>query len=138
MANNSFSETRNSTNKSFIIDNSLLLQQYAKKHHDFYGAGIVVINLLLLKSDKIDELNLLDIDLNQSSEITVHQPVSYIPQANFWFKMINLKIQKKHQIDLHSENNTGKTFVVFIKDDAIEYFSVYKIGSKKTSSALAD
>jgi len=131
MTKNSFSETRKSENKTFIIDNSLLLQKYALKNYEFYGTGIIVINLLLLKSENINELNLLDSIPNKSHEPTVHLPVAYIPRNNFWFKMISLKICRKHKIDLRTESNANKLFVVFIKDDAIEYFSIYTIKRKK-------
>ena len=131
MANNSFSESRKSKNKSFIIDNSLLLQEYARENYDFHGSGIIVINLLLLKTENLQELNLLDGNLEQISEPTVHQPISYITKDNFWFKMLNLKIRKKHKIDLQTECNGDEIFIVFIKDDAIEYFSIYRIKIKK-------
>jgi len=132
MANNSLSET--SENKSFIIAHGLLLREYANRNQEFYGAGIVVVNLLLLKAENIEniaELNLLDANLDKLSEPTVHQPISYIPHCNFWFKTINLKIKKKHQINMLAESNADKIFVVFIKDDAIEYFSIYTIKNKK-------
>ena len=136
MTNNSLSEI--SENKSFIIDNGLLLKKYAHRNQEFYGSGIIVVNLLLMKIENIeniDELNLLDGNLDRSFEPTVHQPISYIPHGNFWFKTINLKIRKKHKINLLAESNADKIFVVFIKDDAIEYFSIYTIKNKKASKA---
>lgn len=130
MINNSSSETRN--NKKFIINNSSLLQKFAQKHQEYFGFGIIVINLLQLKTENINESDLLDQESSAWQEPTVHQPVSFIPKDNFWFKMINLKIQKKHQIDLQAQNDTDKIFVVFIKDDAMEHFSIYTIkGGKK-------
>ena len=136
--NNSVSKNRKSKTKSFITSNSLLLQEYAYRNKEFYGSGIIVVNLLLLKTKNIAELNLLDSALDKTIEPTVHLPVSYIPQNNFWFKMIDLKIRKKHKINIRAENNTNKIHIVFIKDDAIEHFSIYTIKIKKAPKPLTD
>ena len=73
-------------------------------------------------------LNLDDLELENSQELTVHQPIFYIPQVSFWFKMINLKIKKKHQIDIQQNASFNNKFlVVFIKDASIEHFSIYSI-----------
>lgn len=126
MVENSFSE--GSKNKIFVVKNKALLKQYAQKKQKAFGLGIIVINLLLLGTADIDELNLLDLDLEEWQEPTVHQPISYISYDSFWFKMIGLKIKKKHQIDIQDlENNTQQVFVVLIKDAAIEHFSIYTI-----------
>ncbi len=115
-------------NKSFVINNRSILKQYALKNSQIFGSGIIVVNLLLLNRESIDELNLTDENLEEGKEATVHQPVSYIPQANFWFKMISLKIKKKHQIDIQAESSSDKKFfIVFIKDASIEHFSIYSI-----------
>lgn len=123
-----------SNNKSFIANHHSLLQDYAQQKRQTFGLGIVVINLLLLKPEKIDELNLLDPDVMEQQEATVHQPISYVPQGNFWFKLITLKIKKKHQIDLQVKNNSDRIPIVFIKDAAIEHFSIYTIKSNNSES----
>ena len=80
------------------------------------------------KTDKIDKEDFPNYELENEQEPTVHQPVSYIPQKNFWFKMLNLKIKKKYQIDIQQENNFQQKFlVVFIKDASIEHFSIYSL-----------
>ena len=118
-------------NKSLIVKNKAILKNYALRNYDAFGQGIIVINLLLLETDKLNKLNLLDSDWRSDQEPTVHQPVSYIPLASFWFKMINLKIKKKYQIDIQAkEDSEDKFFIVFIKDDSIEHFSIYSISIK--------
>ncbi|MEM9508835.1 MAG: hypothetical protein AAGA16_14315 [Cyanobacteria bacterium P01_E01_bin.35] len=115
-------------NKSFVINNGSILKEYAQKNHAVFGQGIVVVNLLLLTDESINELNLDDAEFISTQEVTVHQPISYIPQASFWFKMISLKIKKKHQIDLQKQHNLDDKFlIVFIKDASIEHFSIYSI-----------
>jgi hypothetical protein len=113
-------------NKSFVINNQVFLKQYALKNYEIYGSGVIVVNLLLLKTELLDDL---DWDnYSPDSEPTIHQPVAYIPEKNFWFKTINLKIKKKHQINIQSEDNLNNKFlVVFIKDASIEYFSIYSL-----------
>ncbi len=118
-------------NKSLIANNKTMLKNYALKNHEFFGKGIIVINLLLLEIDRFDELNLLDKEREVAQQPTIHQPISYIPQESFWFKTINLKIKKKYQIDLQEEKNIEDKFlIVFIKDDSIEHFSIYSISIK--------
>ena len=134
MANNSASE--NSRTKKFIINNRQILKQYAQKKQDSIGLGIVVVNILLLATAELDESNLSAEDLEKWQEASVHQPVSYIPDNNFWFKMINLKIKKKHKIDIQTQSSTEKTFVVFIKDAALENFSIYAIKNSKKAETL--
>jgi hypothetical protein len=116
-----------SIHKSFIVKHHSLLKDYAQQKRQLFGSGIVVVNLLLLKPEEIDELNLLDPDVIEQQEATVHQPISYVPQGNFWFKLITLKIKKKHQIDLQFKNDSDRIPIVFIKDAAIEHFSIYTI-----------
>jgi hypothetical protein len=113
-------------NKNFVINNQSFLKQYALKNYAIYGSGIIVVNLLLLKTDILDDF---DWDkYTPEPEPTIHQPVTYIPENNFWFKTINLKIKKKYQINIQSEDNLNhKFFVVFIKDASIEYFSIYSL-----------
>lgn len=123
-------------NKSFIVNNRLLLKQYALKNYEIFGPGVIIVNLLLLENNSVNELGLTDNSSIEQSEPTVHQPVSYIPKHNFWFKMIGLKIKKKYQIDIQAENNFDDKFlIIFIKDASIEHFSIYSVkveNSKKT------
>ncbi|MFM2313612.1 MAG: hypothetical protein RLZZ04_2888 [Cyanobacteriota bacterium] len=123
-----------SSNKSFIANHHSLLKDYAQQKKQIFGFGIIVVNLLLLKPEKIDELNLLDPDVIEQQEATVHQPISYVPLGNFWFKLITLKIKKKHQIDLQAKNSSDRVPIVFIKDAAIEHFSIYTIRSGNRQS----
>ena len=113
-------------NKSIIANNKSLFKQYALKNYEIFGKGIIVVNLLLLKNDNLDELNLV-VDRKNYQELTVHQPVSYIPKSNFWFKMISLKIKKKYQIDIQAEQEKSKFTIIFVKDASIEHFSIYSI-----------
>lgn len=115
-------------NKNFVINNKYFLKQYALKNYNFLGKGIIVINLLLLKTDIIDEQDLDNQEVESDHEITIHKPISYIPQNNFWFKMLNLKIKKKYKIDIQEEEETSRKFlIVFVKDASIEHFSIYSI-----------
>ena len=114
-------------NKSIIAKNGSLFKQYALKNYEIFGKGIIVVNLLLLESDNLNELNLIDSNRLNRQDITVHQPISYIPSSNFWFKMINLKIKKKYQIDIQAERDANRFTIVFIKDASIEHFSIYSI-----------
>jgi hypothetical protein len=131
------SSLEKSSNKSFITNNHALLKDYAQKKQQSFGLGIIVINLLLLKTDKIekiDGLNLLDADLAELDEPTIHQAISYIPCDNFWFKTINLKIKQRHKIDLQAENNADHISIVFLKDVAIEHFSIYTMKLRNSQS----
>ncbi|MEL6493779.1 MAG: hypothetical protein AAFQ41_01485 [Cyanobacteria bacterium J06623_7] len=121
------STSENSRNKSFIINNRQLLKEYAQNKQESLGLGIIVVNLLLLAALDIDESNLSTTDLASWSETTLHQPVSYIPKNNLWFKALGIKIKCKHQIDIQADSSELKTFVVFIKDTALENFSIYII-----------
>ncbi len=115
-------------NKNFVINNKYFLKQYALKNHDLFGKGIIVINLLLLETDIIEEQDMLTREVENNRDITIHQPISYIPQNNFWFKMLNLKIKKKYKIDIQEEDSMNRKFlVVFVKDASIEHFSIYSI-----------
>ena len=134
MTNNSASE--NSKTKNFVINNRQLLKQYVETKQDSIGLGIVVVNLLLLATADSEDLNLSAEDLESWQEPSIHQPVSYIPKNNFWFKMISLKINKKHKVDLQVETSIEKTFVVFIKDSALENFSIYAIKNSKKPQTL--
>lgn len=115
-------------NKNFVVQNKYFLKQYALKSHDFLGKGIIVINLLLLKTDIVDEQDIPNYDIEEERDITIHNPISYIPQNNFWFKMLNLKIKKKYKIDITEEDRENrKVLIVFVKDASIEHFSIYSL-----------
>lgn len=121
-----------SNNKNFVINNQLFLKKYALKNYELFGQGIIVINLLLLKVDVLDELDLTRDRLLEPQDTSVYQPLVYIPKHNFWFKMIGLKIKKKYQLDIQTEDKENQTnnktfYVVFIKDASIEHFSIYSL-----------
>jgi len=129
------SSLEKSSNKSFITNNHALLKEYAQKKQQLLGSGIIVINLLLLKTDQLDKTDgLLAADLTELNEPTIHQAISYIPCDNFWFKTINLKIKQRHKIDLQAENNADQISIVFIKDVAIEHFSIYTLKLRNSQS----
>ena len=127
MANSSSIDKRK--NKNFVINNRFFLKQYALKNHSIFGQGIIVVNLLLLKTDILEEQDLINYEESiGQQDPSVHQPISYIPKQNFWFKMLSLKIKKKYQIDIQAEDNYQKKFlVIFIKDASIEHFSIYSL-----------
>ncbi|BAZ46180.1 hypothetical protein NIES4102_32090 [Chondrocystis sp. NIES-4102] len=122
------SDIDNRKNKSLIVNNKSFLKEYALKNYNIYGSGIIVINLLLLNTDSLNDLNLTEHDQENGQEYTIQQPIAYIPKSSFWFKMISLKIKKKYKIDIHTpENMDDKFFIVFVKDASIEYFSIYSL-----------
>lgn len=114
-------------NKNFVIKNKYFLKQYALKNYDYLGRGVIIVNLLLLKTDIINEQDIPNYNIERDIDITIHQPISYIPQNNFWFKMLNLKIKKKYKIDIQQEGEGNKVLVVFVKDASIEHFSIYSV-----------
>lgn len=119
-------------NKQLIVNNQDVLKRYAIKNYELFGKGIVVINLFLLKTDSLQKLDTINSELENTQEPAVYQPVSYIPQGSFWFKIIELKIKKKYQIDIQEQGDLpDKLLIVLIKDDSIEHFSIYSI---KTNS----
>ncbi|WP_319419758.1 hypothetical protein [Pleurocapsa sp. FMAR1] len=81
-------------NKSFVINNKFFLKEYAFKSHSFWGDGVIVVNLLLLKTDIYNDIDIANYQPENEQELTLHHPVVYIPKQNFWFKMLNLKIKK--------------------------------------------
>ena len=115
-------------NKNFVINNRHFLRQYALKNYSSLGKGIIVVNLLLLKTDTITEEDITEVSLESEQDLTIHKPISYIPQHNFWFKMLNLKIKKKYEINIQDNDEEGKKFlIVFVKDASVEHFSIYSI-----------
>ena len=94
---------------------------------------------LLLKKDISGDSDIFESQPDEQQEPTIHQLVSYIPQNNFWFKMLNLKIKKKYQIDIQEQNEQdNKLLVVFVKDASIEHFSIYtlKLDTDKKKSSI--
>lgn len=119
-------------NKKLILENQGFLKKYAIENYELFGKGIVVVNLFILKIDSLQKLDTINSDLENTQEPAVYQPISYIPRGSFWFKIIELKIKKKYQIDIQEQGNLQDKFlIVFIKDDSIENFSIYSI---KTNS----
>ena len=119
-------------NKNFVIQNRFSLQDYGRKNYKRFGRGIVVINLLLLETDRLTKDDLLNNEVEEEKDITLHQPLSYIPEKNFWFKMIYLKIKKKHQIDIKDKYDLNKQFlIIFVKDASVEHFSIYSLKAAK-------
>ena len=115
-------------NKNFVIKNKYFLKQYALKNYDYLGRGVIIVNLLLLKTDIINEQDIPNYNIERDIDITIHQPISYIPQNNFWFKMLNLKIKKKYKIDIQEEDRENKkVLIIFVKDASIEHFSIYSL-----------
>lgn len=115
-------------NKNFVINNKYFLKQYALENYNYLGKGIIVVNLLLLKTDILNEQDIHSQEIANDQEISIHTPISYIPQSNFWFKMLNLKIKKKHGINIQEQDSENKKFlIVFVKDASIEHFSIYSI-----------
>lgn len=117
-----------SRSKSFIANHRLLLKQYAQKNRDFFGPGVIFVNLLMISSNTADKVKFLEKEPGNGQELTIHQPISYIPQGNFWIRTIGMKIRKRYQIDIQQEKK-NKTFIVFIKDVDLEHFSIYTINS---------
>lgn len=114
-------------NKKFVIDNRLYLKKYALSNSRHFGRGVVVINLLLLDTAILTEEDIIN-NQKQETEITLHKPLSYIPENNFWFKMLYLKIKKQYKIDLKEQcSNDNQFTIVFIKDPSVEHFSIYSL-----------
>ena len=115
-------------NKNFVIKNQFHLKNYGLKNYDIFGKGIIVINLLLLDCDILNEDDIINSQVEDEKDITLQQPISYIPESNFWFKVLYLKIKNKHQIDLKKKySNNERLLVIFIKDVSVEHFSIYSL-----------
>ncbi len=125
-----------SNNKKFIVKNSSYLKQYALDCKSKMGNGVMTINLT-----KIDNYTLQEEDLvvqecdNSKDSISLQKPIAYVPETNFWFKIIYLKIKKKYQIDLKRDYDLNSHFLlVFIKDSSLESFSIYSLKIKSDHS----
>ncbi len=115
-------------NKNFVIQNKFYLKTYGLKNYKTFGKGIIVINLLLLDCDILNEDDLINNQAQEDKQITLQQPLSYIPETNFWYKVLHLKIKKKHQIDLKKKSSgDNQLLVIFIKDVSVEHFSIYSL-----------
>lgn len=115
-------------NKDFVIQNKFYLKAYGQKNQQFFGNGIIVINLLMLEFDNLNQEDLDKYQAQEEADITLQQALSYIPESNFWFKVLYLKIKKKYQIDIKKKYTTGdRLLVVFIKDVSVEHFSIYTL-----------
>ena len=115
-------------NKDFVIQNKFYLKAYGQKNQQIFGNGIIVINLLMLEFDNLNKEDLDKYQVQEEADITLQQALSYIPESNFWFKVLYLKIKKKYQIDIKKKYTTGdRLLVVFIKDFSVEHFSIYTL-----------
>jgi hypothetical protein len=119
-----------SKNKSFVINNGSLLRKYALDNYAMFGEGIIVVNLLLLKTDILDSSDLNSFKQKSDRDSTINYPVSYVPHTSFWFKMLSLKIKEKYKIEIDAiDNCNGKFFIIFIKDIIMENFSIYALNT---------
>lgn len=117
-------------NKKFIINNSEALKQYAITNKKKLGAGIIIINLLLIQDDilRAKDLNYQPLPSEEARQTSLKQPIAYVVIASFWFKIIRLKIKKKYNIDIKKDYDFANKFLlIFIKDSALESFSIYSV-----------
>ena len=124
-----------SNNKKFIVKNSAFLKRYALDCKSLMGIGVITINLT-----EIDNFILQDKDFviqecdHTQNSISLQTPIAYVPEKNFWFKIIYLKIKKKYEINIKKDYDLTKNFLlVFIKDSALENFSIYYLRLKSNS-----
>ena len=137
MANSSPTEKRR--NKQFIINNSEALKQYAITNQKKLGLGIIILNLLLIENDILKAQDICDrvrtsplhdrpLPSGEDRQLSLEQPIAYIPLLNFWFKIIRLKIKKKYNIDIKKDYDLESKFLlIFVKDAALESFSIYSV-----------
>ena len=119
-----------SKNKSLIVNNSSLLRPYALENYAMFGDGIIVVNLLLLKTDILDDADLIRYERKSDRQSSINYPVSYVPRTSFWFKTLSIKIRERYAIELDAiDNREGKFFIVFIKDAVMERFSIYTLNT---------
>lgn len=119
-----------SKNKSLIVNNSSLLRTYALENYAMFGDGIIVVNLLLLKTDILDDADLIRYERKSDRQSSINYPVSYVPRTSFWFKTLSIKIRERYAIELDAiDNREGKFFIVFIKDAVMERFSIYTLNT---------
>ena len=121
-----------SKNKKFIIKNSVFLKRYALDCRAKMGLGIITINLTQIKNFSLQEADFViqECDNTQNS-LSLQTPIAYVPANNFWFKVIYLKLKKKYQINIKKDYDLKTSFLlVFIKDSALESFSIYSLKIK--------
>ena len=132
--------TENRSNKQFIIKNSKNIKKYALNSQKKFGNGIIVINLTLVENGLLTEQDLIVRSVNQdheskNKEKTLVSPISYIISNSFWFKIIRIKIKKKYGIDIKTDYDLDKQFLlVFVKDPSLESFSIYSIKKSKNNA----
>jgi|GEM_PF-2005586 len=132
--------TEKRINKQFIKKNSKSIKQYALSSQEKFGNGIIVINLTLVQNQLLKEQDLIIRSLNQedkseNEENTLIHPISYIVNNSFWFKILRIKIKKKYKIDIKTDYDLAEQFLlVFVKDSALESFSIYSIKVDNHSS----
>lgn len=122
-----------SNNKKFIIKNSSFIKKYALDCRAKMGVGVITINLAQISDFTLKEEDCIiqECDDSQNS-ISLQTPIAYVPEGNFWFKIIYLKIKKKYQINIKKDYDLSQNFLlVFIKDDTLESFSIYYLRLKK-------
>ena len=128
-----FRATEIRTNKQFIKDNSKSLKKYALNSKKKFGEGIIVINSTLVENKLLTEEDVIIPSINQDNQSNNEEnalvyPISYLVNNSFWFKMLRIKIKKKYQIDIKTDYDLGQRFLlVFVKDFALESFSIYSI-----------
>ncbi len=122
-----------SNNKKFIIKNSSFIKKYALDCRAKMGVGVITINLTQISDFTLKEEDCIiqECDDSQNS-ISLQTPIAYVPEGNFWFKIIYLKIKKKYKINIKKDYDLSQNFLlVFIKDDTLESFSIYYLRLKK-------
>ena len=121
------------TNKKFIKDNSKSLKKYAINCKKKFGDGIIVINSTLVQNRLLTDEDFIIPSFKQDNQSTGEEntwvnPISYLVNNGFWFKMLRIKIKKKYHIDIKTDYDLGQYFLlVFIKDSALESVSIYSI-----------
>ena len=132
--------TENRKNKQFIRTNGKALKKYALNSQKKFGQGLIVINSTLVENGLLTAEDLIvrnfdEEDESKSVENTLIRPISYLISKSFWFKIIRIKIKKKYQIDIKSDYDLDKQFLlVFVKDSALESFSIYSIKIDRNNS----
>ena len=132
--------TENRSNKQFIIKNSKNIKKYALNSQKKFGNGIIVINLTLVENGLLTEQDLIVRSVNQdheskNEEKTLVSPISYVINNSFWFKIIRIKIKKKYGIDIKTDYDLDKQFLlVFVKEPPLKFFSTYSIKNVKINT----
>ena len=131
-------ETR--INKQFIKNNRRNLKKYALTNQKKFGQGIIVINLTLVQNQFLTESDLIVRSINpekksKNEENTLIYPISYIINNSFWFKILRIKIKKKYKIDIKTDYDLERQFLlVFVRDSSLESFSIYSLKMSSNQS----